>query len=152
MRKTLALTVIGMLLLGGSADAEAKFSKSHRQAVDQLFKAMQLAQVFDELVRRQIDVQIKTNPALARYRGVFRKFMLKYMSWASLRDAMAKIYMRGFSVKELRALTRFYKTPVGRKAARVMPRLSAAGAEIGMRRVKQNMGELQRMIRAQQGK
>ncbi len=39
----------------------------------------------------------------------------KYMNWASLKDDMVKIYMAEFTAPELKELTAFYQTPVGKK-------------------------------------
>jgi hypothetical protein len=59
--------------------------------------------------------------ALAELRGEFERVMLKYVT-TSLNEAPA-IYARHFSAEELRALTAFYRTPVGIKALAVMPKV-----------------------------
>ena len=59
---------------------------------------------------------------------------------------MAQIYVDAFTIQELKELTAFYATPVGKKAALLMPQLVAKGGELGMKRVQDNMAELQLMI------
>lgn len=153
MRKLSCLTLTSLLLLASASSAQAKtYSKSHRAAAQQLFRVMKMGKIFDKVIDKQIDAQVKANPAIARYRNVFRRFMLKYLSWKSLEPDMMRIAMRYFNERELRGLTRFYQTPLGRKAARLMPQLSADGAQLGMRRMRKNMPELQRMIRAARGR
>jgi hypothetical protein len=66
---------------------------------------------------------------------------------------MIKLYADSFTEEELGELTKFYNTKVGQKAAEMMPKLAAKGAQIGMERVQSNLPELQKMIQeAQAGK
>ena len=61
-----------------------------------------------------------TEPALAPYQTQMKAFLSKYMSWASLKDDMTKIYTAEFSERELNELAKFYETPLG-KRRRKMP-------------------------------
>ena len=63
-----------------------------------------------------------------------------------LESEMVRLYMEAFSEKELREITAFYKTPVGRKAIATMPELMRQGAEIGMKRTQEHAEELQEML------
>ena len=74
------------------------------------------------------------------------QFMNKYLGWENLKEDIAKIYVSKFTLDELIELKKFYQTPVGRKSSRLLPELTAAGAELGQKRVQQNIGELKKMI------
>jgi hypothetical protein len=78
-----------------------------------------------------------------------KAFLNKYMSWASLKDDMAKIYMAEFSESELNELTKFYQTPLGKKSIQKMPVLMTKGAEIGQKRVQEHLPELQAVLAAE---
>ena len=93
-----------------------------------------------------IDIQLQQNPAIAPFKQVMLDFFSKYMSWESLKDDIAEIYLEEFSIQELKELTAFYKTPTGQKAALRVPQLMSKGGELGMRRVQEHMPELQEMI------
>ena len=77
-----------------------------------------------------------------------KTFLGKYMSWASLKDDMAKIYMSEFSETELNELNKFYQTPLGKKTVQRMPALMAKGAEMGQKRIQEHLPELQATIQA----
>ena len=93
-------------------------------------------------------MQVQQNPALAPHQAQMKAFLSKYMSWASLKDDMAKLYMAEFSESELNELTKFYQTPVGKKTIQKMPALMAKGAEIGQKRVQEHLPELQAALAA----
>ena len=77
-----------------------------------------------------------------------KAFLSKYMSWASLKDDVAKLYTTEFSESELNELNKFYQTPLGRKTVQKMPALMAKGAEIGQKRMQEHLPELQAAITA----
>ncbi|PID39350.1 MAG: hypothetical protein CSA65_07600 [Proteobacteria bacterium] len=146
MRTAVSLVVLfSMVALTNPAGAKT-FSKSHQATVNRLFKAMELPQVMNRAINQQLQVFSRSNPAIRRFQGVLRRFLRKYLSWKSLRDQVAQIYLAAFSQQEMQELIRFYQTPVGKKSVRLMPKLAAQGAAIGLRRVQQNLPELQRMI------
>jgi hypothetical protein len=96
-------------------------------------------------------MQMQQNPAIAPYQTQMKAFLGKYMSWASLKDDMAKVYMTEFSEPELNDLNKFYQTPLGKKVVERMPALMAKGAEIGQKRVQEHLPELQAAIQAEAG-
>jgi uncharacterized protein len=118
-------------------------------ATYELFEAMTLATTFDQTIIKLVDMQIQQKPQIAPFRKVLLNFFAKYMGWGSLKHDMAKIYISKFSIEEIIKLKEFYKTPLGKKTARLLPELTAAGGALGQKRVQENMGELQKMIAAE---
>lgn len=125
---------------------EKEVDKSHMVAALELLESMQVEITFEKTIESAVDLQVKQNPSIAPYRKVLLEFFSKYMSWDSLKDEMARIYVDAFTIQELKELTAFYKTPVGRKAALLVPQLMTKGGEMGMKRVQEHMPELQLMI------
>jgi len=120
--------------------------KRDDKTVNELFKVMKMESTFQQTLEKMLDVQIKQNPAIAPMKDTMLEFFEKYMGWESMKPDMAKIYMKNFSDEELKAMISFYKTPVGKKAARLLPVLSSEGAALGQKRVQENITELQSMI------
>jgi hypothetical protein len=135
---------VGVLLLAGVAVRAD--DKSHRQAAEELFKAMDVESMLAGAIDASLEAQVKANPALAQFKGVMKKFFNKYMSYASLKDDLIKLYTDEFTEDELKEMTKFYKTPTGRKLAKKGPSLMQKGGQLGMARVQKNTAELQKMI------
>jgi uncharacterized protein len=119
---------------------------SHRKAVESLFTLMELDKVLSQSVDQMLALQVQQNPAIAPFEAQMKTFLNKYMSWTSLKDDMAKLYMAEFSESELNELNKFYQTPVGKKSVQKMPGLMGKAAEIGQKRVQDHLPELQAAI------
>ncbi len=158
--------VLAVLLMAGSVTAAvadgkaappaaAEKSAAAPEAVaaaNELLATMDLAKTMDSAINKIVDMQIKQNPMVAPFKQVFLDFFRKYMSWDALKEDMAKIYAEEFTAKELKELTAFYKSPLGKKMAEKQPVLMAKGAELGQRRVQEHMPELQAAIMAEMAK
>lgn len=57
-------------------------------------------------------------------------------------DQMVPLYTNNYSVDEIKQLTVFYKSPVGRKMMALSPRLAAEGMAIGQRIMNPRLGKL----------
>lgn len=139
--------LIGAIVLVQPAISRAD-QASHRKAVDSLFALMDMENLLSQSVDQMLAMQVQQNPAIAPYQAQMKAFLNKYMSWASLKDDMAKLYMEAFSESELNELNKFYQTPLGKKTMQKMPILMAKGAEIGQKRVQEHLPELQAAIAA----
>jgi hypothetical protein len=66
---------------------------------------------------------------------------------------IAPLYARNYTVAELKELTAFYRTPLGRKMMALSPRLSAESMAIGQRIVAPRLnGMMQEVMQSTQGK
>ena len=142
MKPFFVSVLIGAVAFFQPAPAHAD-EASHRKAVDSLFALMGMENVLAQSIDQMLAMQVEQNPAIAQFQPQMKAFLNKYMSWASLKDDMAKIYMAEFSESELNELSKFYQTPLGKKTIQKMPGLMAKGAEIGQKRVQEHMPELQ---------
>ena len=137
-----------------SAVASAAFAdtKSHRKAAEDLLTVMGVEAQVDKSIDQALDVQIKMNPQIGPFKDVMKKFFTKHMSYASLKEDFVTIYVDAFTEKELKDITAFYKTPVGKKMAEKMPEVSAKGMQLGAKRVQDNQAELRQMIQEEASK
>jgi len=137
--------LIGAIALFSPATARAD-EASHRQAAEALLGVMNMDAVLNQAIDQMLQMQTKQNPAIAPYEQEMKAFLKKYMSWASLKDDMTKMYVEEFTESELGELNKFYQTPLGKKTLQKMPALMAKGAEIGQRKVQEHLPELQASI------
>jgi len=119
---------------------------SHRRAAEELLKAADGQKAMQAAIDQMLDLQIKAQPQMAKYRGAMRKFFDKYLSFESLKDDMIKLYMEEFTEKELREIAAFYRTPTGKKAIAKLPALMAKGGQIGLKKVMAHQDELRKLI------
>ena len=129
-----------------SADAKPVEKDSHTLAIEEFFSAMNMKETSDKTIDQMLAMQVQQQPQLASYKDVMTAFLRKHVSYEALKDDMVKLYKAEFTEDEIREMTAFYRTPVGKKAVSKLPTLTASGAQLGMNRVQSNMGELQQAI------
>ena len=122
--------------------------KRNTAAVYELFTTMDMAKTYQQTIEKMLEMQVKQNPSIEPLKDTMLEFFDKYMGWKSMKEDMAKIYMNNFTDNELKQLIAFYKTPIGKKAAILVPTLASEGAATSQQRVQKNMPELQRMMQA----
>jgi hypothetical protein len=121
---------------------------SHHAAAESLLTMMDMDKVMSQSVDQMVQMQVKQNPAIAPFEQQMKAFLNKYMSWASMKEDMVKLYEAEFTEPELKQLITFYQTPVGKKTIQKMPQLLTKGAEIGQTRIQEHLPELQAAIAA----
>jgi len=119
---------------------------SRLKAAQDLLVAAQMDQIFSKTIDEALDMQIKQAPQLADLRDVMKAFFVKYMSWDAMKDDLAKSYADAFTEQELKEITKFYRTPAGKKMALMTPDLMTREANLGQQKVQDHIGELQQMI------
>lgn len=127
-------------------DRSATKKSSHTLAIEEFFEVMNMKETSDRTINQMLTMQIRQQPQLASYEDVMISFLRKYVSYDALKDDMVKLYESEFNEDEIRTMTAFYRTPVGKKAVAKLPTLTASGAQLGMQRVQSNMAELQQAI------
>lgn len=135
-----------LLALAAAAPPAWSADEAGLRAAEDLLEAMHLDTLLVESLDAVLAAQMQQQPALKQHEQAMRSFLSKHMSYASLKPDFLRIYADAFSVEELRELTTFYRTPVGEKTVRLMPQLMQQGSELGMRRVQENLHELEAMI------
>ena len=94
MKLLLPILIVFSLLQPIAARAD---EASHKKAAESLLGLMGMEKLLSQSVDQMLAMQVQQNPALAPYQAQMKTFLNKYMSWASLKDDMAKIYMAEFS-------------------------------------------------------
>jgi hypothetical protein len=142
-------TILVFFFLGtgyGMADPD-----THRLAAERLLTVSMTEDSYNSLIEQTLDSQIQANSAIARYRPAMLEFMNRYMGFQAIRGDLVQLYMKYFTETELNDMIRFYETPTGQKALKLVPILFQEGSAIGQRKVQEHMGELEQMIKEQDG-
>lgn len=146
MKLLLSLLAVALVLLQPvetRADAA-----SQKAAAEGLLNLMDMEKMMSQSVDQMLKIQIQQNPALAQYETQMRTFLNKYLSWSSMKDDMINIYTTEFTEDELKQLTAFYKTDLGKKTIQKMPALMQKGAEMSQKRLQEHLPELQAAIQS----
>ena len=142
------LCTLMIVVVFGQMQAVRADNASHRAAAEALLNLMDMDNLLNQSIDQMLEVQVKQNPAIGQFKTQMKTFLSKYMSWASMKDDMIRIYTEEFTEPELKELLAFYQTPLGKKTVQKMPKLMAKGAELGQQRVQQHLPELQQAIQA----
>ena len=127
-------------------------AQSHRTAAENLLIVMEVDKSLQPLADQVLETQLQHNPQLAPQREVLQKFLTKYLSWASVRQETITAYTHAFTEPELKQLTEFYATPVGKKASEKMPQLAFIAGQLGLRQAQAHQTELRQMLEDQKSK
>ena len=138
---------VTITLIGQTLNAK-EANKPAIKAAYQLFETLDLPNTYKKTVIQLVNMQIQQNPQIEPFQEVMLNFFEKYMGWESIKDDIARLYAEKFTTSEINQLKQFYRTPLGQKATRLLPELTAAGAAIGQQRVQTNMAELQKAMAA----
>jgi uncharacterized protein len=126
--------------------------QSHRKAAENLLIVMEVDKSLPKIAEEVVATQLQQNPQLAPQRDVLQRFLNKYLNWESVKEDTITAYAQEFTEQELKKLTEFYKTPVGKKASEKMPRLAFISGQIGLRQAQAHQTELRQMIEEQKNK
>ena len=107
---------------------------SHRKAAETLLIVMEVDKSLPQITAQVVETQLQQNPQLAPQREVLQRFLSKYLNWESVKEDTITAYTQEFTEPELKKLTEFYKTPVGKKANEKMPQLAFISGQIGLKK------------------
>ena len=116
--------------------------QSHRTAAENLLIVMEVDKSLPKVVEQVVENQVQQNPQLAPQRDVLQRFLSKYVHWESVKEDTITAYTHEFTEPELKKLTEFYKTPVGKKASEKMPQLAFVAGQLGLRQAQAHQAEL----------
>ena len=120
------------------------------KAATELMQVMHADKTLHDQISASFDAQVRTNPAMAPYRGAMQAFADKYLTWDAIGPQLASAYAELFTESEIKNLIAFYKSPTGQKLASEQATLVAKGQAIGTSIAQQHQGELADMIRQAQ--
>lgn len=123
---------------------------SHSLAINDLFDAMMVGAQMS--VGVDIALRSLMHSGMEPYADVIRNFLTSIMSLDALRGPLTDMYASRFTEAEVKDLTAFYSTPLGRRLAAEAPSLAAEGALLGQRSAQERMPELIAALEQEQSK
>jgi hypothetical protein len=120
--------------------------ETHHDAALQLLSEAGTEGAMTTMTDVMLKQQLEANPTIKPYEAVMRTFFQKYVSFAAIREDLAKLYMERFTELQLRQMLAFYQTPTGRIAVKELPKVIEAGAQLGKQRVEEHISELRDAI------
>ena len=162
MKKTILTSICAALLLsttGISAEAvkEIPSTKSTNQGMAAAYEMLEImhadesyAKTLDKVLAGQsamLPDEITSDPKIMkRYNEIIKKFLFKYVSWELIKEDMAKLYAKHYTVAELNDLKKFYLTTTGQKTLQIMPQIAVESMQITQSKMIPHLDEMQEDI------
>jgi hypothetical protein len=144
--KKLFVNVLSIFLFA-SLPLMLSAGEAERKAANKLLDAIQFETVMNDSINASIQMMKQMDPVIGKHEVVVKKFFEKFMSVESLRQDMVEMYSEIFTADELEDIISFYMTETGQKALKNVPEVMQRSMQLAQKRVGQNMGELQKMLK-----
>jgi len=119
---------------------------SHIKAAERLLDNMNMQETLDKSIEATLAAQIAQMPQMKNVEGVMREFFAKYMNYSLLKGEYVNMYTKYYTEKELKKLSKFYQTKLGKKVIETLPELTTESVMLGQSVVQKHMDELQEAI------
>jgi len=119
---------------------------TQREQVEILFKLTKMEKKITQSVNNIVQLELRQKPQLSQKRKALTDFINKYIGWNAMKEELTKMYMKMFTEQELKAINDFYITPAGQKIINETPKLVQYRNQLAMKRLQQNIGELQKIM------
>ena len=127
------------------AEIDQKSLDAANELADLLGLTNQMEAVFDAMtpiIMEQVKQMNLNDDQAVRLMGIYKSWYTEDLDLDFLAKKIVELYAQTFSVKELKELTAFYKTPLAKKALAAFPELMAKGAKLGAMERQKRMPEL----------
>ena len=138
------LLSFGGLFLGLIATAGE--AVPHKKACLEMLYASGVPEMLKRAFDSQLENQIRAVPELEKIRPQLTEFYKKAFSFKALEPELCTLYMKHYSLEDLKAITAFYRTPAGKKKAKVDAVLSAELGALFLKHSQKKMPELQKLL------
>jgi len=140
------------ITIGNYAD-QARFDaarkqKEGREAAIAFLRAKGTEQMLDSTFRRLFEEQCKAVPEMAVYRETIFEFYREALGFEALKVEIADLYLKHFTIEELKSLTAFYQSDLGKKYAAAEVSLSPELSLLFLKRQQEKMPELEKKLQA----
>lgn len=116
------------------------------QAVYEMFEAQGMREQMNKIMLVMLQNQLTAVPELKEYQNELIQFYVKSISYDVLKKDLARIYLKHFTVAEIREITKFYRSAVGKKMKDVSASVLLEANELSRSRMEKAIpGFLQEM-------
>lgn len=144
MRKGLIVLGFALALAAPAAAQETTRTHppSHIAAARELMEVAQVQKTAVTGAEVMIAEQVRTNPAMARYRQAMLEWARGVFTSEEALTAFAALYADAYTEADLRQLVAFYRTPLGQKLAANQVLLATRGADLGRQLAERKQADL----------
>jgi hypothetical protein len=142
MRRIVLAIGFALALATPAAAQQRTFAPSHLDAAREYLETLQIHKVAAAAVEMSLEQQIRANPAMEPYRATMMEWAREIFASAEAKTAFAEIYAEAITEADLRALTAFFRTPLGQRVALIQPKMAERGAEVGRRLAEAHQADL----------
>jgi hypothetical protein len=136
-----------LLLVGfSSALAQDTPTASHLEAANELLALVDAEDQVAMSSSMVLAAMMETDPELSLFEDVIEKWLTEVVDWDAVMAQMAVLYTESFTEAELREISAFYVTPVGKKCISELPDLMERGGELGQEAMTTYAPQLETMI------
>ena len=128
------------------APAVVADENSYRKAAEELFDGLQYNKSLEAMIDSCVELAVKQSPEYAQHRAALRRAYAKVYDLKEVRREVVSLVMKEFTEKELRELTDFYRTPLGKKMIAKMPELTKRSYEASMKMMEAKQDEFRRVL------
>lgn len=149
-RFSFALAALCFLINLNLKAQETALTPSHLKATEDMLTSMNMPDLFAKSLSNTIKTQSTLLPLDKQkaFSEIMTTFFNKYLTWNLLKTDFAKIYASEFSESEIKELTIFYSTPLGKKVLEKSPALLQKGMQLGQQTAMAHQAELQDMMKS----
>ena len=138
--------LLSLALFALSAGAFGGGEELHKAACLEMLQASRVPEMMKRAFESQLENQFKALPELEKIRPQLTEFYRKAFAFKELEADLCALYMKHYSLQELKQITAFYRTPAGRKKAQVDGVLSAELGALFLNHSQKKMPELQKLL------
>lgn len=142
----LVALAVAMIATGLVGNVYAQEQDMHAKAAESFLLAMQTPQQLQEGIASMVDMMLQAQPMMMPYRKTIQDFYTKYLSWSALKDDYISITTDLLTEAELKQLTAFFKTEVGKKFIDKQPEMFQRTSELGFNVMQENQDELMQIL------
>lgn len=124
----------------------ARASDEQVKAIREMFQAMEIEKTVNETLGATAAMLAAQTENPVKAKPLMEKFIQETIGFKAVEADMIKLYQTNFSLAEVQEITKFYKTPAGKKLAGKQSELFKEGAEIGQAKLLAKQEELQKII------
>ncbi len=143
--KRFGLTLLLLLAVVSAYAGSAPDSRKKALAIAYM-EAAGIPSALERSLQAMLAAQKRSMPEFERYRPVLEKYFRRIYGYDALRDDLAVIHLDLYSEAELRELTAFYRTPIGRRKAAADGKISVRVATLMEKRAERLMVGLRREL------
>ncbi|SFV52752.1 hypothetical protein MNB_SV-12-103 [hydrothermal vent metagenome] len=162
--KKIILTSISIALLLGITTIHAEETKvpastenvNHQAIIvaQEMLETIHMDTTYSKMINQMLTAQsamlaeeiTNDKKTMEGYTSFMQNFFNKYISWDLIKEDIAKLYAKNYTISELNDIKKFYLTPIGQKILKLKPQIMAESMKLTQSKILPHMDELQEEI------